>query len=121
MKIAFLLVSLALVAACDRAQQKDKQQERAEKVRSDKTRVEALGTWIYDDLPRGLAEAKESGKPLLVVFRCIPCEACAKLDEDVVQRSGAVQKLLERFVCCRIPHANGMDLSVFQFDYDQSW
>lgn len=26
-------------------------------------------SWIYNDLPAGLAEAKKSGKPLLVVFR----------------------------------------------------
>lgn len=25
--------------------------------------------WIYDDVPRALAQAKESGKPLLLVFR----------------------------------------------------
>jgi hypothetical protein len=25
--------------------------------------------WIYDDVPKGLAQAKESGKPLLLVFR----------------------------------------------------
>src|SRR6185436_20485538 len=83
--------------------------------------VEAAGKWIYDDLPRGIDEAKTSGKPLLVVFRCIPCEACAKLDEDVVTRDPIVAALLDKFVCVRVPHANGMDLSLFQFDYDQSW
>jgi len=30
------------------------------------------GTWIYDDLPAGVAEAARSGKPLLVVLRCVP-------------------------------------------------
>jgi hypothetical protein len=25
--------------------------------------------WIYDDLPAGVAEAKKSGKPLLIAFR----------------------------------------------------
>ena len=29
--------------------------------------------WIYDDLPRAMAEAKATGKPLLVVLRCVPC------------------------------------------------
>lgn len=28
--------------------------------------------WIYDDLPTAFSRAKESGKPLLVVFRCVP-------------------------------------------------
>ena len=116
-----VVVVLAFAASCDQAQPQDKQQERGEKVRSDRKHVESLGSWIYDDLPRAVGVAKESGKPLLVSFRCIPCEACAKLDEDVVQRSPAVRKLLDQFVCCRIPRANGMDLATFQFDYDQSW
>jgi hypothetical protein len=28
------------------------------------------GPWHYNDLAGGLAEARASGKPLLVVFRC---------------------------------------------------
>lgn len=31
-----------------------------------------VGPWIYDDLDAGIAEAKKSGKPLLVVYRCVP-------------------------------------------------
>lgn len=96
-------------------------QERELKVRKDKSRVESDGFWIYNDLPRGIDEARQSGKPLLVVFRCIPCEACAQLDEDVVQRDPRVRALLDKFVPVRIVHANGLDLSLFQFDYDQSW
>ena len=30
------------------------------------------GTWIYDDLDAGYAEAKRAGKPLMVVLRCVP-------------------------------------------------
>jgi hypothetical protein len=30
------------------------------------------GTWVYDDLAAGLAEAGRTGKPLLVVLRCVP-------------------------------------------------
>ncbi len=96
-------------------------QEREIKVRGDKSRIENAGYWIYNDLPRGIGEAKKSGKPLLVVFRCVPCEACAQLDEQVAERDPGVRELLDKFVCVRIVHANGMDLSQFQFDYDQSW
>lgn len=96
-------------------------QDRPTKVRNDRQRVESEGFWIYNDLPRGIREAEDSGKPLVVVFRCIPCEACAKLDEQVVERDPVIQDLLAQFVCVRIVHANGMDLSLFQFDYDQSW
>lgn len=28
--------------------------------------------WIYDDLAAGFAAAEQSGKPLLVSFRCVP-------------------------------------------------
>lgn len=90
-------------------------------MRADRDRVEAAGTWIYGDLARGIAEAKQSGKPLLVVFRCIPCEACARLDEDVVTCVPTVHDLLQQFVCVRLPTTNGTDLSLFQFDFDQSW
>src|SRR5690606_4165310 len=55
-------------------------QTREQKVRADRQKVEAEGFWIYNDLPRGLAEARRTGKPLLVVLRCIPCTECVKLD-----------------------------------------
>jgi hypothetical protein len=90
-------------------------------VRGDKQKVEAFGYWIYNDLPRGIEEAKKSGKPLLVTLRCVPCEQCAQLDEQVVERDPVVRSLMEKFICVRIVHANGLDLSLFQYDYDQSW
>ena len=31
---------------------------------------EAGARWIYDDLDKGFAAAKASGKPMLVVIRC---------------------------------------------------
>jgi hypothetical protein len=31
--------------------------------------VDLVGRWIYDDIQAGYAEARKSGKPLLVVFR----------------------------------------------------
>src|SRR5258707_729896 len=52
--------------------------------------------------------------------RCIPCEACAQLDSRIVERDPVVSKLLDQFVCVRIVQANGLDLSLFQYDYDQS-
>ncbi len=96
-------------------------QDRETKVRNDRAKFETSPDWIYNDLPKGIATAKETDKPLLVVFRCIPCEACAQLDEQVVERDPGIRGLLDQFVCVRIVHANGMDLSQFQFDYDQSW
>ena len=96
-------------------------QTRDEKVRNDRDRVENDDNWIYSDLPLGLRVAKNEGKPLLVVFRCIPCEACALLDEQVVGRDADVRAIMDKFVCVRIPKANAMDLTQFQFDYDLSF
>ena len=28
--------------------------------------------WIYDDFPQAMARAKQTGQPLLVLFRCVP-------------------------------------------------
>jgi hypothetical protein len=97
------------------------QTTREQKVRADRQKVEADGFWIYGDLPRGFAEAKKTGRPLLVVFRCIPCEECVKLDDDLVNQDKRVRPLLEKFVRVRVVSTNGLDLSLFQFDYDQSF
>ena len=40
---------------------------------------------------------------------------------DAAVRDPVVRDLLDKFVCVRVVHANGMDLSLFQYDYDQSW
>jgi hypothetical protein len=42
--------------------------------------IDVADHWIYDDWPRALAEAKASGKPLLVVLRCVPCPPGKSLD-----------------------------------------
>lgn len=47
-------------------------QDRRTLVLNDRTEVEAAGDWIYNDLDAGRAEARKTGKPMLVVFRCIP-------------------------------------------------
>ena len=96
-------------------------QTREEKVRGDKAKVEADGFWIYNDLPKAFADAKQMGKPLVVVLRCIPCEQCVKLDDDLVDKDQRLRSLLEQFVRVRVVSANGLDLSLFQFDTDQSF
>lgn len=45
------------------------QEDRATTVRNDKKMVEGDGSWIYDNLEKGITEARKTGKPLLVVFR----------------------------------------------------
>lgn len=96
-------------------------EDRETKVRNDQARINAAGQWIYNDLDAGLAEGKKSGKPVLVVFRCIPCEACEGLDQKIAARDEAIRDLLAKFVCVRIIKANALDLNFFQFDYDLSF
>jgi len=110
---AALLLALAGPAAA--------QTPRDKKVRDDKAKVEAAGYWIYNDLPKALAEAKATGKPVVAVLRCIPCEECVKLDDELVDTDEALKPLLAQYVRVRIVSANGLDLSLFQFDTDQSF
>lgn len=96
-------------------------QTREQKVREDRRKVEAEGFWIYNDWPRARQVAKESGKPILVVLRCLPCEQCVKLDDDLMEKDPIVRPLLDKFVCLRQISTNGLDLSLFQYDTDQSF
>ncbi|MDP1560895.1 MAG: Trx7/PDZ domain-containing (seleno)protein [Pirellulaceae bacterium] len=96
-------------------------QTREEKVRADKGKFETSTDWIYNNVDQGFAEAKRTGKPLLVTLRCIPCEECVKLDDDVIEADASLQELLKQFVCVRQISTNGLDLSLFQFDTDQSY
>jgi len=74
---------------------------------------------FYSDIDRGFAEAKKTGKPLLVVLRCVPCKACMGIDAGILS-SKDLQPILDQFVCVRIINANALDLALFQFDYDLS-
>jgi serine protease Do len=96
-------------------------QTREEKVRADKSKVEAGGYWIYNDLPKAFAEAKLTRKPIIAVLRCIPCVECVKLDDDLIDADPRLKPLLAQFVRVRIISTNGLDLSLFQFDTDQSF
>lgn len=96
-------------------------QTREEKVRNDKAKVEKAGVWIYNDLPKAFAEAKKTGKPIIAVLRCLPCEECVKLDDELIDADERITKHLDQFVRVRLVSTNGLDLSLFQFDTDQSF
>ena len=68
LNIPTILTSLLLLAATTMPADED----RREKVLKDRTEVQADGHWIYNDLPKGFAQASQTGQQLLVVFRCIP-------------------------------------------------
>ncbi|MCS7468533.1 PDZ domain-containing protein [Stieleria sp. ICT_E10.1] len=96
-------------------------QTRDEIVRSDKEKVEREGFWMYNDIPGAFEEAKRTGKPIVVVLRCLPCHECVKLDDELVDTDPVIRPLLEQFVCVRQVATNGLDLDLFQYDTDQSF
>lgn len=94
------------------------------------TRVEAVkqvlgedvaAHWIYEDLEAARREAKRTGKPLLVLFRCVPCDCASLLDEQVAQPRSASEQLQQKFVCVRVVQMTGVNLQQFQFDQDLSF
>lgn len=117
MKLNLFLLGLILVTIAQTAVA----QTREEKVRADKAKIESEGFWLYNDFDAALAEGKKTGKPLLVALRCLPCEECVKLDDDLIDNDPAIQDLLKKFVCVRIVGTNGLDLDIFQYDTDQSF
>ena len=116
--ISVLTIVMCLSMGISSGQEK---KTRDQKVREDQQRVTQEGFWIYNDLPKAFREAKETGKPILVVLRCIPCEECVKLDDDLVDTDPVLKPLLQKFVCVRVVSTNGLDLSLFQYDTDQSF
>jgi hypothetical protein len=109
------LVSFSAISATVSAQ------SRLEKVMGDKSKFESEGLWYYNDLDKAFKVAEKNGQPVLVVLRCVPCHECVKLDDELVESNPVVQQLLKSFVRVRIVTTNGLDLSLFQFDTDQSF
>ncbi|HEV7866695.1 MAG TPA: thioredoxin family protein, partial [Chthoniobacteraceae bacterium] len=118
MKPPFLSLVCALIAATASA---ETVKDREGAVRNDKAVMEKDERWIYNDAARGFAEAKRTGKPLLVVLRCVPCLACAGIDAQVLLQETELSPLLDQFICVRVINANALDLALFQFDYDLSF
>jgi len=117
-RVRFVTAALLLSATFSASGEAVKDREGA--VRNDRAALEKNERWIYNDYERGFAEAKRSGKPLLVVVRCVPCLACAGIDAQVLEEAG-LAPLLDQFVCVRLINANALDLKLFQFDYDLSF
>jgi hypothetical protein len=61
--VAALAATLATTAL--RAEEKSSHEDLRRSLKD----LDLVGSWIYDDIDAGFAEARKSGKPLLVVFR----------------------------------------------------
>jgi len=114
------LLNLALILAC-LTTNAETVKDRAGAVRDDKAKLENDPRWIYNDFEKGFEEGKRTGKPVLVVLRCVPCLACAGIDAKVLLEDEILTPLLDQFVCVRVINANALDLSKFQFDFNLSF
>jgi serine protease Do len=119
MKLPRFLVPLLLIGVGVLARG-EAVQDREGAVRKDRATMESDARWMYNDVENGFAAAKRSGKPVLVVLRCVPCLSCMGIDSSVLGEP-SLQPLLDQFVCVRVINANALDLSLFQFDYDLSF
>ena len=61
--------TIALTVVLAMAVSSAQAQDRNTKVRNDRKQIDATGLWIYNDLSAGIAKAKKTRKPLLIVFR----------------------------------------------------
>ncbi len=96
------LLSLLLVAASAHAQPKSR-------------------TGWLSDYAAARAEAKRTGKPLMVVFRCEPCGEHGAFDEQVTRLNPEIAAAADKFVRVRLTRITGVDLRLFEFDYDTAW
>jgi hypothetical protein len=118
MKIALAAIVVGFIVQGAALAEAVKDREGA--VRSDRDHMRTNDRWIYNDIERGFAEGEKTGKPVLVVLRCVPCKACMGIDASILTNDD-LQPLLDQFVCVRVINANALDLSLFQFDYDLSF
>ncbi len=68
-------VCIALLLCVSSTLLAEEKKSREQKVREDRDRVEAEGFWMYNDLPGAIAKARSTGKPILVVLRCLPARS----------------------------------------------
>jgi hypothetical protein len=114
---AILVLAPVVSVFCSPAVSADDLRERLKDANGVQTDV-----WVYNDIPAAMTEARRTGKPLFVTFRCVPCRDCAAFDADVANGSERVRAFAkDRFVSVRQVEMKGVDLSQFQFDYDLNW
>ena len=118
--LATLLVMLTNFAAAD----SPKVDRDRIKLRTDLKDENGTGTdiWIYNDLAKAREIARREKKPIFVTFRCVPCKACAGFDAEVAKGNDRVHTLARKeFISVRQVEMKGVDLSLFQFDFDLNW
>ncbi|NNJ27522.1 Trx7/PDZ domain-containing (seleno)protein [Alienimonas chondri] len=89
--------------------------------------------WIYHDLDAARRDARRTGKPILALFRCVPCGSAPTLDgalctvggaeasqfeREITAAGGELDALLDQFTVVRMVKMNGVNRHVFAFDRD---
>jgi len=74
-----------------------------------------------DDLPESLRAGPRRPQAADVVLRVYPLPPGKTLDEAVMRPEAGLGTLEKQFVCVRVIQTKGLDLQLFQYDYDQSW
>ena len=120
-KYQFLLLIAAVLGGGWSEANAQAVKDREGAVRNDKADLEDSDRWIYGDYRAALEKGKETGKPVMVTLRCVPCMACAGFDAEVLKERTELTPLLDEFICVRVINANDLDLAKFQFDYDLSF
>ena len=67
---AFLFLAVGFAPVSNEAAPKKK--TRDEQVIEDRDHLKNNDTWIYNDVAAAKERAQSNGKPMMVVFRCIP-------------------------------------------------
>src|SRR5262249_36113765 len=77
------------------------------------------------DLSKSLAEAQQTGRPLFVTLRCLPCKQCSAFDKSVLEGGTELDPLLKQFITVRLTSAKDVDLRILPMadyqDMDLSW
>lgn len=78
-----------------------------------------------EDLAQAFFEARDSGRPMFVTLRCIPCQQCIDFDAAVLEGGPEITPLLRQFITVRLTDASLLDLRFFPVagyqDLDLSW
>ena len=73
MKLGVLSILVSVTSAATiSAYAADGKKTRDEMVIEDRDKLQNNDTWIYNDLAKAKEAVAASGKPMMVVFRCIP-------------------------------------------------